>query len=300
MTSNDRIEQRIAGWLTEEAAGELPDRVLEATFVETRASGQVRVWPWRRNIVVTPRFASMSGLIAAALVVVVGGGAIYLATSHGAAGPAACPSPSFAAAKPTADQKGRLPTAVGHVADGASYITSVFRPALTFTAAIHVDGIEEENPTGIRIERAGTFWQVYAPTSFNVPASGVPSASSGLRPQASLSADVVSWLLANPDLDVQQVAPITIGGIVGQVVDGQIAPTAAVDPAGYYELVTVPCQAGPGFGFFGRDHFRIIVLNVRGTTVLIGESAESGQWFYTGPGAGNIETLHATFAFPTD
>jgi hypothetical protein len=299
MTSNDRVEQQIARWLTEEAAGEMPDRVLEATFVETRGSPQVRVWPWRRSLV-TPRFASISTAIAAALVVVVGGGAIYLAINHGAAGPAACPSPSFAVTKPTADPKGRLPTAVGHVVDGATYITSVFRPALKFTAAIQLDGVDEENQTGIRIERAGTIWQVYAPTTLNMPTAGAPSASGGSRPQASLPTDLVAWLVVDPDLDVQQVAPITIGGIVGQVVDGQIAPSAPLDPLGYYELVTVPCQEGPGFGFFGRDHFRIIVLNVRGTTVLLGESASLDQWNYTGPGAGNIEVLHATFAFPSD
>jgi hypothetical protein len=299
MTRNDQVEQQIAGWLTEEAGGEMPDRVLAATFVDTRRSTQVRVWPWRRSIFVTPRFATLSTAVAAALMVVVGG-AIYLSTNHGAGGPAACPSPSTAAAKPTADAKGRLPTAVGHVTDGATYISSVFRPALTFTAAIQLNGIVEENQTGIRIERAGTFWQVYAPTSLNVPGSSAPSASADPRPRVSLPADLAGWLVANPDLDVERVAPITIGGLVGQVVDGQTAPSASLDSLGYYELVTVPCQTGPGFGFFGRDHFRIIVLDVRGTTVLIGESADTDQWFYTGPGAGNIEALHATFAFPPD
>lgn len=291
------FDQRVADWL-EDDPDNAPPIVLGTVLAAFPSIPQRRglFAPWRTSLM------SLSFRIAAgiAILAVVGAG-VYLFGRQPSVG-AACPSASaYSLATSTPDAKGRIPTALGHVVDYATYVTSVFRPRLEFSVPIHLDGVVEENASGIRIERAGSVWQVYAPTSLNDPGrSASPPPSGALPKQIPLPKDLVAGLLSDPALAVIEAAPITIDGIAGRVLDGTLSPAAPMDALGYYEIVTVPCQTGPGFGFFGRDHFRIIVLDVRGTSVVIGESADTDQWFYTGPGSDNFERVHATFRFPID
>jgi hypothetical protein len=298
MSTNRDFDRIASAWLAE-GPSELADRVLDQALAEvhlTRQRRRLSVVPWRNSLMsLSFRFAAGIAILA-----IVSAG-VYLSARQASVG-AACPSATISSlAEPTPDAKGRIPTAVGHVVDYATYVTSAFRPKLEFDVPIQLDGIVEENAVGIRIERAGSVWQVYAPTSLNDPATPASPLPSGALPkQIPLPKDLGAWLLTDPVLAVTEVAPITIDGIAGRVFDGTLSPVTPLDGLGYYEMITVPCQTGPGFGFFGRDHFRIIVLAVRGTPVLIGESADNDQWSYTGPGADNFERVHATFHFPTD
>lgn len=45
-------EERISGWLLEEAPTELPNHVLRATFEQTSGSRQVRAFPWHGNLAI--------------------------------------------------------------------------------------------------------------------------------------------------------------------------------------------------------------------------------------------------------
>ena len=92
MTGPRAAEDRIADWLEEEAAGSLPDRVLDATFERTRGTRQARRSAWRPFPMTRP----IPTLIAVGAAVVVIAGVIYLrpgATSNVGGAP---PTPSAA------------------------------------------------------------------------------------------------------------------------------------------------------------------------------------------------------------
>ena len=71
MTGPRPAEERIALWLEEEAAGFLPDRVLDATFARTRGLGQARRSAWRPFTMSRP-IRALIAVGAAAIVVVLG------------------------------------------------------------------------------------------------------------------------------------------------------------------------------------------------------------------------------------
>ena len=72
MTGQRSPEERIALWLEEEAAGQLPDRTLEATFARTRAiRNRQRPSPWRLFPMSRP-VTTLLAVGAAAIVIVVG------------------------------------------------------------------------------------------------------------------------------------------------------------------------------------------------------------------------------------
>ena len=97
MSIDRSIEQRISAWLTEEAAGDLPDRVLQAVFDETRHAPQ----PGRpldgRFLRVSRSLFALVAVGAAAIVVAVGA-LILLRPPSGVGGnPTASPGSSASA-----------------------------------------------------------------------------------------------------------------------------------------------------------------------------------------------------------
>ena len=70
MTTNDRFDGLLSGWLEESAPDRLPERVLSATFERTRVSRQSI--GWRGLLGRTPAARSMAALGGAAVVVTVG------------------------------------------------------------------------------------------------------------------------------------------------------------------------------------------------------------------------------------
>lgn len=88
MTNSRTTEQRISAWLEEEAVNHLPDRVLRATFEQTRELRQVR--PSRWAMFPTLRSVAMFAATgAAAVVLVVFGLAFFKALPATGPGPAA-------------------------------------------------------------------------------------------------------------------------------------------------------------------------------------------------------------------
>ena len=95
MTQDRSVDERISGWLFEEAPDQLPDRVLQATFERTRPSRQRRAMPgWRPSMIrITPTAIAVG---AAAILIVIIGVALLPRSNQpavGGPGPSRSPSP---------------------------------------------------------------------------------------------------------------------------------------------------------------------------------------------------------------
>ena len=134
MTRERAAEDRIREWIHEEASGQLPDWVLDATFEVTRAERQRRRVPgFRRQAVGVPRREhSMNGLVkwaaAAVVVVVVGGFAIVVLqpkTSPAVGGPVAATAAPASLAPPATPAATPSPTSAPTAAAATSGLTSL-------------------------------------------------------------------------------------------------------------------------------------------------------------------------------
>lgn len=97
MPTNRQLDRTISGWLEAEAPGQLPDRVLRATFERTRRTRQQGGWRVLLGRIHMPR--SVLALGGAALVVVVAAVALTLNNANqpgvgGLAAPSPSPTPS--------------------------------------------------------------------------------------------------------------------------------------------------------------------------------------------------------------
>jgi hypothetical protein len=96
MTYERDIEERISLWLEEEGVAHYPDRVLDATFEQTRKLRQAGSSPWR--ILPTLRFVGSLAAAGAAAVVLVAVGALglsFLLNQQGIGGPPSDPRTPF-------------------------------------------------------------------------------------------------------------------------------------------------------------------------------------------------------------
>jgi hypothetical protein len=96
MTTSHSTEERISQWLEEAAVGQLPDRVLDATFETTRGLDQARASAWRPF----PMSRPIPAMVAVgAAVIIVAAGVIYLRPGSGSnvgGAPSASAIPSLA------------------------------------------------------------------------------------------------------------------------------------------------------------------------------------------------------------
>jgi len=94
MTEDRSVEQRISSWLLDEAPSQLPDRVLQTTFIETRATRQARTLLPRRSPMLRFSLAPFA-VGAAAMALLAVGVALSLrpSTTVGPPGPAPSVSP---------------------------------------------------------------------------------------------------------------------------------------------------------------------------------------------------------------
>jgi TolB protein len=93
MTGDRSIDERISAWLIEAAPGQLPDRVLQATFERTRPSRQRRTLRWWTTPAVL-RVAPATALVGAAIIAAIAIGIALLPPSTPSVGVGASPSPT--------------------------------------------------------------------------------------------------------------------------------------------------------------------------------------------------------------
>lgn len=129
---------------------------------------------------------------------------------------------------------------LGLLAPGTTYTTSAFKPQITFS--VPEAGWENLSDVGgvfqlLPIARPGD-----AIFFFRDPvATGVGAVGAGSSVE-----DLAAWLAANPLLDVTPAQPVTVGGLVGLMMDIRIAAGAESHPS------DCPVQVCVGF-FKGTD-----------------------------------------------
>jgi hypothetical protein len=303
----DHEFDRLAGAWLDLMPREVPDRVIADVLQAVDATPQVRrprvpaLWrPSHMN-----RFKYAAAAVAVAIIGVVGlslaGG--KPAPTIGASAPPSA-APSAAAVVPPPPSSPPLAAGVTAVADndvlvaGKRYADAAFAPAFTFlgqdawlvTTAdptvfqVFVDTAKRaDKPQATGKQEDGLFivmrvGQVLEP-------GGVMGG-----PAASMPSDLVAWLEARPDLDLQAPTTIKVSGIDGTLLQGSVRPGAVAPLDGRLEIAcaadvaacaaeTVPTAvkrslvtlfADPGSGF------EIVVLKVQGQQLLI--AMTSDEW----------------------
>ena len=174
------IEERISSWLEEEAQGQLPDRVLEATFTQTRA---IRARPgpttWRPLPMSRP-FATLLAVGAAAIIIVLGFNALRPASTPAVG---SSPSPSNPTPSSPAGSPGQASTPPYVFAPlGASGTGTI---VFTRHNAAGGDDTWLIDPAGTneQLLAAGACCAVWAPDGRQL-AIGLPGARPDARPQS--------------------------------------------------------------------------------------------------------------------
>ena len=213
--SDDRtIDHRIAAWLEQEAAGDLPDRVLESVFTETRLARR-RTLPFAGRFQPVSRFASTLVAVGAAAIVVVVLG-VALLGNRPSSGIGGTPSTS-ASANPSVTEPTAAPSAVAQatsapkpmVIAAATYPSPFAVPfTITWPSAIPQPGIAADN---IEIHASnGTGLNVYVITKVGAN----PCTTDDLGPRVlTKPQEFMDWLAAIPHVTALPESQVTIGGL---------------------------------------------------------------------------------------
>lgn len=135
MAANDQLDNSISAWLQDAAPSQLPQRVLTATFGQTRRMGQARIPRWKASVVPRSRAAFASATAAAIVIVAAGSLGLGLLLSRQA--PGATPSPHPSSGIPAFVELG------------------IFEPVAGWVVYGGASGIWGDNPGGPDVKLAG-------------------------------------------------------------------------------------------------------------------------------------------------
>jgi len=93
--------------------------------------------------------------------------------------------------------------------------------------------------------------------------------------------DLMGWIISHPGIKViASPVPVTVGGIKGTSAEIEAVAKTCPDPAVTSGCVSLgpPAPDNPGFGFGSGEEFRVIVLHVRGATVVISYGDAPGSF----------------------
>jgi hypothetical protein len=98
-----------------------------------------------------------------------------------------------------------------------------------------------------------------------------------------LPPDLIAWLGARTDLTLTKPTTVSVAGLTGTMVDGTIQAGAKLNGGGAVNLIcsadtTCDYDAGNELGFSPDSHFEIIVVDVRGQTVVIEMDTHAATW----------------------
>jgi hypothetical protein len=296
MTRPQRFDQVLADWL-DEGPEVAPRDLFEAVLVTIplrRRRRRLPAFGRRLRVLSTP--ARLAAGIAAAVVV----GVVALSVAGfrgdsfvGGARPTPAPTPSVSPS-PTSRISGTVQVADGSVLKaGEKYTLTAFMPAFTFVGQ---DGwtLKGSDPS------SAAFWvgSDIGQGLFMVerPAQ-VLEVGGAVAP---VPANLIAWLQARSDLVLARPTTVTVGGFAGQLLDGTVRPGAQTN-RGY--AINIACFAGPacdpespyGLGFAFDNHFQLVVVSVRGQTLLVDMTANEAAWTAVRP---HLEAFLAGFQFP--
>jgi hypothetical protein len=298
MTHLQRFDQVLEDWLNEgpEVA---PRDLFEAILVTIpmdRRRRPVRAFDRRfRGLSTPPRLAA--GIAAAVVLVVFAFSVAGFRGGSSIGGPTSTPTPT-ASVSATPSATSRIPGAV-QIVDGAvlkagtKFTLTSFTPAFTFVGQ---DGwtLKGSDPS------SAAFWvgNDIAQGLFMVerPAQ-VLEVGGAVAP---VPPNLVGWLQARSDLVLAKPTKITVGGFAGQLLDGTVRAGAQVNGG---NAINIACFAGSacnpdtstGLGFAADNHFQLVVVSVRGQTLLIDMTAGAATWDTVHP---RLEAFLTGFAFP--
>lgn len=306
MTRPQQLDHVIADWL-DEGPEVAPRDLFEAVLVTipmNRRRRPLRAFGRRsRGLSTTVRLAA--GI---ACVVVLGVLAFSILDSRGnpsvggesptpgptpSATPVATPVPT-ASPSPTSRIEGTVQVADGAVLKaGTKYTLTSFIPAFTFVGQ---DGwtLQGSDPS------SAAFWvgSDIAQGLFMVerPAQ-VLEVGGAVAPVPS---NLVTWLRARSDLVLAKPIRVTVGGFAGDLLDGTVRAGAKVNGG---NAINIACFEGSacypdtstGLGFAADNHFQLVVVRVRGQTLLIDMTADAAVWNTVKP---HLAAFLAGFAFP--
>lgn len=303
MTRPNRVQQVLEDWL-QEGPEVAPRDLLEAVIVSIpprqhrRPIAAVR----RRFLMLALPVRLATGVAAAVVVGVVG---ISLLTSGsqpaiGGPGPAtssSSPAPT-STVSPSPSATSRVTGAVqidrGVLTSGTTYTTPIFEPAFT---VVGIDGIDLRGSEASSV----IFW---LHNDFHEGYLGIGNPKQVLdvagKPMA-VPADLAAWLEARSDLVLAAPTTVTIGGLPATQLEGTVRQGV---PLNTTDADNVTCgdpidactqDVGGALGFGRGDHFRMVVLDVRGANVLIVMAAPATAWDLARP---QFDAFLAGLKFP--
>jgi hypothetical protein len=306
MTRSQQFDQVLEDWL-DEGPEVAPRDLFEAVLVTIpfhRRRRRLSAFGRRFRAFSTP--ARLAAGLAAAVVV----GVVALSVAGfrgssliGGASPTPAPTPSespvaspvpSASPSPTSRISGTVQIADGDVLKaGTKYTLTSFMPAFTFVGQ---DGwtLMGSDPT------SGAFWVgtdiKQGLFMVEIPAQ-VLEVGGAVAPVPS---NLVAWLQARSDLVLAKPTKVTVGGFAGQLLDGTVRAGAPVNRG---NAINIACfagsncypETGTGLGFAADNHFQLVVVSVRGQTLLVDMTANVAAWDAVRP---HLEAFLTGFAFP--
>jgi hypothetical protein len=292
MSDNQSIDHRIATWLEGEAAGSLPDRVLESVFAQTRvAPRRSRLFAGRFQTV--SRYASALVAVGAAAIIVVAAAALIWS-----APPAASPRPTGSAAAavyptPAPAQTHLEPTLQPPSSpqpmtiDASGFVVPF---TMTWPAPVQLPLIK---PDGVEIHaRYGTGFVL-----FQITRVGKDPCMTDEQLPAALTTpqQFMDWLGSISHASAGPVSSTTVDGqpALERTFDVDSSLAGCVDPGNLHSGIKTQLAEGYPGGFYMAvgDHERWVAFTVKGKLVAFVIWPLTSQAFVTEAGQA-IATIH--------
>ncbi|MEO6207323.1 MAG: hypothetical protein ABIP77_05165 [Candidatus Limnocylindrales bacterium] len=269
MPTDKQLDQKISRWLEAEAPGQVPDRVLRATFERTRKTRQHGGWRALLRRIYVNKIVPI-GLAAAAVVLVLGAQLLGPPAPSGVGGaPSAPPSPTAA---PTSDAT-PSPTAWAGIDAGPFVLTSPADP-VQVTLDIASPGWSElqglnalsKNDDGldspVSVGTALLAWTWPAGTGFNVYQDPCKWSTTIPETPATTPDEIAAAFVTQAETDATAPVDVTVGGYAGKAVTLHV-PMAYDAPNATREEKFADCD-NDEFAFYGIDGESDFVRNAQG------------------------------------
>jgi hypothetical protein len=272
MPTDRQLDDRISRWLEAEAPGQMPDRVLRATFERTRKTRQQAGWQAVLGRILMNRMTLAVGAVVAVVAVLLAG-AQLLGPPANVGGPAveATPTPQASVVAPTSTPgNASLPEGPFALEDQGMAMTLTI-PASGWTFLSEFTALTKGEEVANLPEAAVLFWSWPAGTRFYVP--GDPCRATSTRPDtpATTVDDFAAALATQASRDASQPVDATVGGYSGKSITLHVPKDAVPDECELNEFVSYGTEQDP----LNRYHQgpgqidELWILDVDGAFVII-------------------------------